>query len=199
MRPGARSDCGFLGADESLHEVLASDAATLAELGVTARELANTLGLLVTAPDAVSAPRFHDRHGPQPSLDALRLEQQRRRPVFAGVVERFGSLEFPRRNIALVAKHYVVKLNLYLGIQECPWGPTEGKLCGAVSRDWQIRNTARGLEMSGSRADRPSHRRTRLLRRTCLPVSNRPSRVSRASRTRVTRAPSVAPVFTNDA
>src|SRR5438046_2811575 len=47
MRPGRSSQAGFLGATESLAQVLNADARTLAELGVSARELAERLGELL--------------------------------------------------------------------------------------------------------------------------------------------------------
>src|SRR6476660_3777027 len=93
MRPGAWSACGFLGESESLRDVLDSDAATLVELGITAQTLADTLGLLVRAGDAIFARRFRDRFGDR--FDEVmwgRLEREAETSL-AAVVERFGSLE----------------------------------------------------------------------------------------------------------
>jgi hypothetical protein len=52
MRPGVFSQTGFLGEDERLEDVLASDARTLAELGITAEELAAPLDRLLDAAEA---------------------------------------------------------------------------------------------------------------------------------------------------
>jgi hypothetical protein len=49
MRPGQFSQSGFLGADESLRELLAGDDLTLKQLGVSARELSRSLGSLLAA------------------------------------------------------------------------------------------------------------------------------------------------------
>ena len=188
MRPGAWSECGFLGEAESLRDVLESDAATLAELRVTAKELADTLGLLIRAPDAIFARRFRDRfgerHGSQPlvlmfrcqsatgqdgnaqagrdhlpdSLQGIALQdigvplrlERHAETALAAVVERFGSLECPVSGGVLVGNRYEVQQTMYLGVQECPWGPRDGQLCGGASNDWRIRDTVRDLELSGS-------------------------------------------------
>jgi hypothetical protein len=149
MRPGAWSECGFLGERESLREVLDSDAATLIELGVTAKALADTLGLLIRAPDAVVARRFQDRLGGKFD-DVPPRHQREAERVFAAVVERFGSLEVSDAGEVFVGDRYEVEQQMYLGGQECPWGPREGKLCGYGSHDWRIRNTVRDVELSGS-------------------------------------------------
>ncbi len=149
MRPGAWSECGFLGETESLRDVLDSDAAALAELGVTAKALADTLGILVSAPDAVFARRFRARLGGR--FDGARPELvHHAETVFATVVERFGSLELPELGDVIVGGRYEVEQLIYLGVQECPWGPRTGELCGYASRDWRIRDTVRDLELSGS-------------------------------------------------
>jgi hypothetical protein len=49
MRPGAFSQSGFLGEHERLDDVLAADARTLGELGLTAAELAAPLDRLLDA------------------------------------------------------------------------------------------------------------------------------------------------------
>ena len=49
MRPGSFSVAGFLGADESLRQVLDADARALGDLGVSARALADRLGELLEA------------------------------------------------------------------------------------------------------------------------------------------------------
>jgi hypothetical protein len=49
MRPGAFSQSGFLGEHERLEDILAADALTLAELGLTTAELAAPLDRLLDA------------------------------------------------------------------------------------------------------------------------------------------------------
>ena len=134
---------------ESLRDVLDSDAVALTELGVTAQALADTLGLLVRASDAIYARRFRDRFGGRFDEVPSRLERHAE-TAYAAVVERFGSLEVSELGDVLVGDRYEVDQLLSLGIQECPWGPRTGKLCGSASRDWRIRNTVRDLELAGS-------------------------------------------------
>jgi hypothetical protein len=57
MRPGAFSQAGFLGEDERLEGVLAADARTLEELGLTAEELAAPLDRLLDAAEAAGRRR----------------------------------------------------------------------------------------------------------------------------------------------
>ena len=150
MRPGARSECGFLGEAESLKDVLDSDAATLAELGITSKALADTLGLLVRAGDAMFARRFRDRFGDRFDEVLWGMLEREAETALATVVERFGSLELPELGIVFVGNRYEVELTMYFGLQECPWGPRTGKVCSSASRDWRIRDTVRDLELSGS-------------------------------------------------
>jgi hypothetical protein len=52
MRPGAFSQSGFLGEDERLEDVLATDARTLEDLGLSAEEVAAPLDQLLYAAEA---------------------------------------------------------------------------------------------------------------------------------------------------
>ena len=61
MRPGALSQRGFLGKNEKLSEVLARDAQTLKDLGVTFEEFADRLETLIRA--AVATPHRTARIG----------------------------------------------------------------------------------------------------------------------------------------
>jgi len=149
MRPGAWSECGFLGETESLREVLESDAATLVELGITATALAETLGVLIRAPDAIYARRFRDRFDGRFDELPPRLERHAE-AAYEAVVERFGSLDVPEVGAVVVGDRYEVSELMYLGLQDCPWGSSTGKTCGSASRDWRIRNTVRDLELRGS-------------------------------------------------
>jgi hypothetical protein len=149
MRPGAWSECGFLGETESLRDVLEADAAALAELGIAAKEIADTLSVLVRAPDAIYARRFRDRDDGRFDEVSPGLERHAE-TAYAAVVERFGSLDVPELGDVLVGDRYEVGQLISLGVQECPWGPRTGNVCGAASRDWRIRNTVRDLELVGS-------------------------------------------------
>lgn len=62
MRPGNFSQAGFLGAQESLRQVLEADARTLTELGVSADALADSLGQLLDA--AITSTRTITSAGP---------------------------------------------------------------------------------------------------------------------------------------
>lgn len=73
MRPGNFSQAGFIGADESLVQVLAADARSLAELGLDARTLADALGRLLEAA-ALSA-------GATTQIDRFRIRLRRYKGV----------------------------------------------------------------------------------------------------------------------
>jgi hypothetical protein len=62
MRPGGFSQAGFLGTDESLRSVLEHDGHTLAKLGVTADDLADSLDELLAA--AINSKATAIRAGP---------------------------------------------------------------------------------------------------------------------------------------
>ena len=142
MRPGAWSDCGFLGETESLNDVLVRDESTLSELGVTCDELAERLSLLIKAPAAgvppLSAGLLAFLREAYPSAE------EEMQAVRAMVVQRFGSLEYADSGSARVAGRYEIELTTYLGYMDCPWGDREH-----ASTDWRIRNTARDLELRG--------------------------------------------------
>jgi hypothetical protein len=145
MRPGAWSKKGFLGATESLTEILATDNATLSELGVTPDELAETLSLLIKAPRA-GLPYLASTKGITVPVEWETAAEA----VRATVIGRFGSLEHADAFSAKVGGRYDIELTISLGIQECPWSKRrDSSLCGGGSSDWRIRNTVRNLELSG--------------------------------------------------
>jgi hypothetical protein len=150
MRPGAWSDVGFLGLHERLEDVLQADALTLAELGLTASELAEPLALLIQAPLLSDREPLDDF----PFTDELRARDAALR---AELERRFGPVEETPSG-TLVGGRYQVDVTLTLGVQECPWSPIrvgdapEGelvRLCGGGSGDWWIRNLARREELDG--------------------------------------------------
>jgi len=147
MRPGAWSDCGFLGATERLSDVLAADERTLCELGVSCEELAGTLTLLL------EAPRTDFPYDLPQALAELKLsgEWARMQARRAAVIQRFGSVEGANFSHARVGGRYEVELHQYGGRMTCPWSrpSLQGIECGESSTDWRIRDVARGLELSG--------------------------------------------------
>ena len=81
---------------------------------------------------------------------------------------------------------YEVGQLISLGIQECPWGPRTGKLCGSASCDWRIRDTVRDLELSGSELIVHLIGEHGFFEGPGLAVPGRPSRIGSASRSRMT-------------
>jgi hypothetical protein len=156
MRPGAWSECGFLGETESLREVIATDDATMSDLGLACGELAEPLELLVRAPDACYASPFLERS----SLSGLLAEmppawaqesKEEAEWIQAAILGRFGSFEHADGGSAVVGGRFEVELIGYLGFQECPWGGADHrKICAAATKDWRVRNTSRNLELRGS-------------------------------------------------
>lgn len=102
MRPGHFSQKGFLGPNESLREVLATDALALEQLGVTAQELAARLGELLQ--QAIESG--------QTRIEQFRINVQRYKgpqvcpfapepfenPCPVGGVIRFASIDWEIRN-----------------------------------------------------------------------------------------------------
>jgi hypothetical protein len=130
MRPGAWSECGFLGETESLCEVVATDAATISDLGLTCPELAEPLGLLVRAPDACWVSPFLERSGLSEVLAEMEPSWRKDSKedsewLKAEIVRRFGTLEHADGQSALVGGRFEVELTQYCGFQECPWSREE--------------------------------------------------------------------------
>ena len=96
------------------------------------------------------ARRFRDQFGERFDEELWGLLEPEAETVLAAVVERFGSLELREPGVVFVASRYEVELAMYFGLQECPWEPRTGKVCGSASRDWRIRDMVRDLELSGS-------------------------------------------------
>jgi hypothetical protein len=150
MRPGAWSEVGFLGETESLSEVLARDERTLAELRLTCGELAESLSLLIAAPEAGLTPEHAELLS---KVGRLLVWEEHMQSVRARVETRFGSIEQTDlgAGVARVAERYEIQLTHYLGSMTCPWEcPSDGENSqSAANTDWRIRNTARDLELSG--------------------------------------------------
>ena len=121
MRPGADSVAGFLGATESLERVLEEDAATLAELQVSANALADRLNVLL---DAYTWAYEQEAYGDEP-LMARVLD-------LSGAT--IGERELPRQarptdeeielgpdEGVLVAGRFQVERVFSAGVQPCPW------------------------------------------------------------------------------
>jgi hypothetical protein len=156
MRPGAWSEDGFLGQTESLSDVFARDVATLSELGVGFDELADCLSLLIEAPKA-GLPPLASEH-PAYWQERFPTWEEDARAIRAKVVRRFGSLDHADLFSARVGGRFEIDLTVYLGSQWCPWSESdpcsepddaESSICDAGSNDWRIRNTERGIELSG--------------------------------------------------
>jgi hypothetical protein len=128
MRPGAWSEKGFLGPDESLTEVIERDAGTVRTMGLTYEDLADGLEQLLTAYQAVKG-------------EALKAAMEARRTH----AEFIASIE---RVINSGPGFAVAELN-FMGDQECPWGHYDPSAPQPAwsSSDWQIRNLRTGEQM----------------------------------------------------
>jgi hypothetical protein len=135
LRPGSWSTLGFLGAHESLDEVLARDAETVARLGVSYEELADALGqVLTTAVKMFHTPVAADR------IDEV-LAHQTFFPNFydPDSIPHFDLHNLPDVKSGFLIGHLQVFLVNYKEWQSCPWG------CNAYSSsDFMIVNRQTG-------------------------------------------------------
>ena len=135
LQPGASSQLGFLGAGESLDEVLAHDAESMARLGVSYDELADALAnLLTTALDLWSKPV------PENEI-AWYLENQTDFPnlYHPETIPHFDLHNLPDVRLGCLVGHLQVFIVVYKGWQDCPWG------CAAHgSNDFMIINRKTG-------------------------------------------------------
>jgi hypothetical protein len=150
MRPGRWSEGGFLGNDERLEDVLAADARTLAELGLTREEIVEPLALLTTAPNTIITELYPELVRAARELPNWKSIEQSLKEARALVEQRFGVVEAVGSGVARVGRRYEVETRSYMGFQECPWSPQRhGDLCARDTTDWRIRDTTRGLELGG--------------------------------------------------
>jgi hypothetical protein len=133
MRPGASSDRGFLGPDESLEGVIRGDEMTLRDMRITYEEIADAISRLLD--DALRQPyksagiasRIPNLYNPE-SIPHFNLDH------LPGVDEGYP-----------VGHHHQVFFVQYRGFQVCPWGcnTAEG------SRDFLILNRMNGEYFTG--------------------------------------------------
>lgn len=133
MQPGSFSQAGFLGPGERLEQVLTDDAGALAELGLSARALAEELGELLES--AVRSKRTITRSGPF----SIRLRQYKGaqicpfapephvNPCPGGSRLHFGSMDWVIRNerngVRLAGPGLIVHLIGAHGFFEGPRSP----------------------------------------------------------------------------
>lgn len=143
MRPGAWSQSGFLGPTERLEDVLAADARTLDELGVTGEDLVDALVLLTDAAPISSVLAL-----PTDRLEGFEAAMRER---LALIEQRFGTVEGVGPRVARVGGRYEVEWWGFMGVQECPWGSPlrDGDVCATSPTEWRIHDTTRGIEMRG--------------------------------------------------
>lgn len=136
MRPGAMSEDGFLGPDESLQSVLDHDAKVLAQLGVSATDIADRLEHLLTW--AVTESRLRTSMSLlEMATSAHELERKELlRYVYAGLgddapppealLDRLRALDLPEGRGSSDAVHrlgdYELRYVQWRGLQDCPWG-----------------------------------------------------------------------------
>ena len=107
MRPGAFSEGGFLGHNESLEAVLASDAHALDELGLSSAALADALEEILQ--------RARDQY-PTGEGSLPNLYRPWSVPHFS-----LDNLPGPQEGCMIDNKYQVFTMG-YRGLQECPWG-----------------------------------------------------------------------------
>ena len=105
MRPGRWSEGGFLGPSEALEQVIAQDGRTLAQFGVTTRQIADAL--MTILPPALE---YSGRNSPYPDLY---------RP---GTIPHFGLDNLPDSQEGYRVENLQLFTRGYRGFQECPWG-----------------------------------------------------------------------------
>ncbi|WP_088889070.1 hypothetical protein [Leptolyngbya ohadii] len=115
LQPGAWSELGFLGTNESLDQVITDDAETLARLGVSHDELADTLDELLSTvlemyaqPVSDDDPSFVDTYFPD-------LHQ----PT---TIPHFDLNNLPDIHSGFLVNDLQVFIMMYKGWQDCPWG-----------------------------------------------------------------------------
>jgi hypothetical protein len=134
MRPGAYSDKGFLGPDESLEEVIRRDEMTLRDMRITYEEIADAISRLLD--DAVRQPY-------KPNGVGSRIPDLYNR-LGTKSVPYFDQDHLPGADEGYSASHHQVFFVQFRGLQGCPWGCDSGG-----SRDFLILNRTTGEYFTG--------------------------------------------------
>jgi hypothetical protein len=124
MRPLNYSQVGFLGASESLREIIERDSALLRERGITHDQIADRLDTLIGSYNRIN--------------ELARRDANQR----GGFLER-AVTEVPGGNL---------HMSMYFGWQPCPWALEDSEseaTCGLTDQDWRYFD-AHGRELSFS-------------------------------------------------
>jgi hypothetical protein len=132
MRPGAWSDGGFLGPDESLTEVIERDASAIKILGLGYEQFADGLERLLSAYQALKW---------QAMDDAMNAQQDK-----PGVIDHAEFTRSLQRVTDLDLRFAVAEWNS-MGHQPCPWDDDDTGASRWSSSDWLVRNLRTGQEM----------------------------------------------------
>ena len=142
MKPGALSKQGFLGRDECLHEVLHSDKVTLLSFNLSYQQIADGLEALL-------------RKALDQRIYIMKTSPEELRSRDIGIPDLYQpgknlpfSTDTPPKTSQgyLVGEHHQVFLNIYRGMQECPWQ------CGNVEWgyfDFLLLNLQTGRQITG--------------------------------------------------
>lgn len=131
MRPGAWSSGGFLGPIESLEHVISQDAQTLAQLGASYEQIADTLEKLL-----LPAMKHTQGMSAYPDLDKPET------------VPHFTLDSLPAINDGYLIENLQIFTIGYRGVQDCPWECGRfGDLLG--SSDFLILNRKTGEFVTG--------------------------------------------------
>jgi len=143
MRPGAWSGEGFLGATESLEALLARDAQTLSELGITPERIAAALeNVLLEAMRQEESLPWEDRRARM--IDNRVLHEA----IFRSSLEPYFTLDnLPQADKGYCVGHFQVFTVQYRGFQECPWGCADNPKWGSF--DFVIVNRETGEYLTG--------------------------------------------------
>ncbi len=151
MRPGAYSDKGFLGPDESLEEVIRRDEMTMHDMRITCEEIANAIRRVID--DTLQ--QHEQRLRRQLSKKHQELEKgvspERKDLYIPNLYQPESVPEFDLNHMPGSDQGYLVDPDLqvflvqYRGFQGCPWG------CNTAvgSRDFLILNRVTGEYFTG--------------------------------------------------
>ena len=132
MRPGAWSEGGFLGPDESLTEVIERDANTINILGVSYEQFAHNLERLLAAYEAVKSQANDDFRKSQQDNPGTFNHRE-----YMASIARVTDLD-PR---------FAVAQWDYMGRQFCPWEDDDATATRWAASEWFIRNLRTGQQM----------------------------------------------------
>jgi hypothetical protein len=141
MRPGAWSGAGFLGATESLKDVIILDTQVLSDLNISHEQVANTLESVLLAAKELEE-NSENRWARMMDYNIL-LDV-----IFKSSPTPYFHLDnLPDADKGYLVKHFQVLTVRAKGFQECPWGCEDNPTWGSF--DFVIVNRETGEYITG--------------------------------------------------